>query len=188
MVVQTRLKLNTYGKETMRINYFFKFGIIFCSMLIISQNASALPWDQDLFKQQSLKPGEVARPTVEGTVPRGYTPFLMTQEEADQQLKNPVPMSRNSLLRGKRLWTAQCYACHGADGKSQTVVGPQLAAPNLINDFYSARSDGHSFAYIYLGGANMPRYGYKLSHDEIWDVVNYLRFLQGKNVDGMTRE
>jgi hypothetical protein len=31
----------------------------------------------------------------------------------------------------------------------------------------------------------MPRYGYKLSPEERWKVVNYLRFLQGADVPGM---
>ena len=32
----------------------------------------------------------------------------------------------------------------------------------------------------------MPRYGYKFSDQEQWDVINYLRFLQGtKTIDGM---
>ncbi|MCB0331689.1 MAG: cytochrome c, partial [Bdellovibrionales bacterium] len=43
----------------------------------------------------------------------------------------------------------------------------------------STKSDGHIFSYIHFGGvAIMPRYGYKLSPREHWDIVNYIRWMQ----------
>lgn len=150
------------------------------SVLLLSSTVHALPWDIDMYSQPSLKAGEVARAPVEGTVPLGYTPFKMTIEEADGVLHNPISHSGDSIWRGHRLWSAQCSSCHGVDGSSATKVGKLMGAPNLLEDRFKPYSDGKLYGTIVWGVRSMPRYGYKLSEDERWDIVNYLRFLQGK--------
>jgi len=154
----------------------------------IPSAAFALPWDSDMNKQQSLKPNEIVRAPVEGTIPVGGRDFSMTADEADTKLKNAVSFSLDSVWRGKRLWTANCLTCHGSNGEAKGPLGPQMSVPSLLTDFYKKRTDGRIFHVIHHGGANMPRYGYKLSTNEHWDLVNYLRFLQGRNVEGMTRK
>lgn len=149
-------------------------------VLTFATSASALPWDQDLFKQDSLKANEIARNPVPGTVPVGAKPFRMTADEAAEKLSNPTKADENSLARGKRLWSTNCLPCHGEKGDSLGVpAGPLMAAPSLLSDFYKAREDGRIFAVIHNGGANMPAYGHKINHEEKWDIVNYLRYLQG---------
>ncbi len=164
-----------------------QFIFISLSLVLFSSSALALPWDQDLFKQQSFKANEMSRAPAEGTVPRGYKPFTMTVEEAATNLKNPVPADRDSVWSGQRLYNSNCYTCHGKKGEGNGPVGPQMAVPSLLDDFYKNRTDGRIFGVIKLGGANMPRYGFKFSDKEHWDIVNYVRFLQGKNVTGMKR-
>ncbi|MFN8390930.1 MAG: cytochrome c [Bdellovibrionota bacterium] len=160
------------------------------SLLALASSASAAPWDVDMYRQQSLQANEVGRSPVKGTVAIGEKPFTMTAEEADKRLSNPVPATVNSAWRGQRLYTANCSPCHGihADAKSPIANTKQLPIPNLLEDFYKNRSDGRIFAVIHNGGAVMPRYGFKFSEQEHWDVVNYLRFLQGvKDIPGMKR-
>lgn len=152
------------------------------------EDAYSLPWDEDLYKQESYKPNELVRAPAKGSVPRGFEPFTLTNEEAAETLVNPVPGDEvHSVWRGQRLWNANCYSCHGATGAGEGSVGPMVGAPSLLDDFYMNRTDGRVFATIYNGGANMPRYGYKFSHAEIWDIVNYLRFLQGREVPHIVR-
>jgi mono/diheme cytochrome c family protein len=45
---------------------------------------------------------------------------------------------------------------------------------------FRQRTDGFLYATIRDGGALMPGQGEALSPRERWDVVNYLRVLQGK--------
>jgi mono/diheme cytochrome c family protein len=167
------------------------FALFLCTAgCLLPTVAAAAPWDVDMFRQQSLQSNEVARSPAKGTVPVGHKPFVLTPDEADQQLHNPVPASAHSAWRGQRLYNANCYPCHGRKGDGQGPLGAskQLPVPNLLEDFYKNRSDGRIFAVIQNGGAVMPRYGYKFSEQEHWDVINYLRFLQGvKDVPGMKR-
>lgn len=184
------MDLRIYIKKKRALLVSLNITKIFALISIISfgiTNVRALPWDTDLYNQQSLKSNEVVRAPVKGTVPVGYKPFTMTIEEAEKSLSNPVTFDKNSVWRGQRLWNAQCSACHGNLGDSSTKAGKLLGAPNLKDDRFKAYSDGRVYATIVNGIRAMPRYGYKLSDPERWDVVNYLKFLQGKEVSGVIR-
>jgi mono/diheme cytochrome c family protein len=152
--------------------------ILLLLFIVGVSSAFGLPWDEDLFKQQSYKPNEMVRSPAKGTVPIGRTPFTMTTEEAAEQLENPVQATRDSLWRGRRLYNVHCLTCHGPDAKGDGPVGPLLGVPSLLESLYLERPDGHTFGYIFHGGANMPRYGYKFSSEEIWNIINYLRTIQ----------
>lgn len=159
-----------------------------CASLFAPASARALPWDVDMYRQPSLKANEVARAPVPGTVPVGHVPFRMTADEADGKLTNPVQFDQDSVWRGQRIYSANCATCHGQKGDGKGPVGQWLGVvPNLLDDFYKNRTDGRAFAVIHNGGAVMPRYGFKLSVREHWDVVNYLRFLQGREVAEVKR-
>ena len=150
--------------------------------------AGALPWDVDMYSQESYRSNEMARAPAKGTVPVGGRRFSMTIDEAATALRNPTKFDLNSVWRGRRLWNANCLTCHGPSGKGKGPVGPLVGAPDLLTDFYSSgRTDGRIFAVVFHGQGAMPRYGYKFSDNDIWSLVNYLRFLQGRDVDGMAR-
>ena len=164
------------------------FSLFFLSVFS-SVNAFALPGDYDMYRQQSLEANEVARSPVKGTVPRGFKPFIYkTVEDAQGKLKNPVKKDLNSIWRGRRLYSSNCQTCHGKKGDGKGPVGPQLGVPNILTDYYANTPDGRVFAVITLGLRNMPRYGYKFSEKEKWDLANYIRFLQKKvNVPEISR-
>lgn len=165
------------------------FGLFVVDLLAVDK-AAALPWDIDMYRQQSLQPWEMPRTPVKGTVPMGYKPMTMNADEMDEKMRNPSKADFHSVWRGKRLYDINCYTCHGASGDGKGPVGKTgaLPVPNILEDFYMNRSDGRIFAVIHYGGAAMPRYGYKFSEQEHWDIVNYVRFLQGKvKVSGMER-
>ena len=164
-----------------------KIALLMLSTFLVAGVAAALPWDRDMYEQESLMSNEVARNPVKGTVPLGRRPFTLSTDDADKQLSNPTPVSLDSVWRGQRVYNSNCSTCHGLKGDAKAPVGAQLPVPNLLDAFYKQRTDGRIFGVIYHGGAVMPRYGYKFSTREIWDIVNYVRFLQGREVEGMKR-
>ena len=65
--------------------------------------------------------GITAQSTVEGTIPRGFTPFEYnnTLEDflrAGKELSNPLSLDAKTLAEGKELYGIFCTHCHGAKG------------------------------------------------------------------------
>ena len=126
----------------------------------------------------------------EGAVPvdAGVAPFTPTDEAAADALKNPRPMSLPSLENGRLLFNRYCAACHGQGGLGDgpvSMTSPQqgpfggvlpIAGPASIAKI---RSDGHIFGTIRYGRRRMPSYQ-RIPEESRWDVVNYVRYLNGQ--------
>jgi mono/diheme cytochrome c family protein len=105
----------------------------------------------------------------------------MDRVKAGERLRNPVEPITASVENGKRLFLIYCTLCHGLDAKGGGPVAPKfIPPPDLTLDVFRQRTDGFLYATIRDGGALMPGQGEALSPRERWDVVNYLRVLQGK--------
>lgn len=90
---------------------------------------------------------------------------------------NPVPADAASVERGRRLFLANCAACHGTDG---TGGGPLVAGgvrPRPLGEVIAERSDGELAYRIEYGmvGTSMPSFAASLTPEDRWDLVNYLR-------------
>lgn len=87
------------------------------------------------------------------------------------EMKNPVPMTAQSIAEGGKHYGKHCTACHGEGGKGGT--GANLAAPALIH----GNSDGEIFHAITDGipGTAMRGFGKELSKEARWHLVNYIR-------------
>lgn len=93
-------------------------------------------------------------------------------------LVNPVPPDSTSLANGRKYYTINCAVCHGMTGRGDGTairygVFPFPIAPSPI-----PRSDGYIFGIIRNGRGNMPSYN-RIEERDRWDVVNYIRALQG---------
>jgi len=147
-----------------------------------ASTVAALPFNQDMVGGQPIL-GKVMRPKAEGSVPRGAEARYVGTKEDAVNLKNPVPASPASVASGERLFHSNCSPCHGRYIEGKYIAGAvskYVPGPNLQAEFYKTKSDGHFFQFIHFGGmAIMPAYGYKFSINEHWDIVNYIRHIQG---------
>ncbi len=97
-------------------------------------------------------------------------------------LPNPVPDTVLSVSAGAALFQANCAACHGADGRGG---GPdagttQVPPANLRSGHLDSHSDGDVFYWITNGlPGGMPAWGTKLSTTDRWNLVNFLRSIDG---------
>ena len=66
-------------------------------------------------------------------------------------------------------------------------VGPMVGAANLLRPLYQEKTDARIYGVIFYGLRAMPKQGYKLSPEEAWDTVNYLRKLQELDAAGGTK-
>ncbi|HEX9128323.1 MAG TPA: cytochrome c [Gemmatimonadaceae bacterium] len=96
-------------------------------------------------------------------------------------LKNPTPASDSSLANGRKYFQINCAVCHGeramGDGTATKFGMPGI---NLTMDITKARTDGYIFGMIRNGRGLMPPYN-RIEEMDRWDVVNYVRALQGVN-------
>jgi mono/diheme cytochrome c family protein len=92
-------------------------------------------------------------------------------------MKNPVAVGDASTKAGQALYTKNCASCHGKAGLGDGVKARSLK--QFPGDFskadYQKQSDGDQFYKTKFGRDEMPKYDGKLSDDDIWNIVNYMR-------------
>ena len=120
----------------------------------------------------------------------GASPQDHTQHEAGAhkhpeaaKLANPVKATPQSITAGKKLYDAQCAACHGitgkGDGKMAASINPPKPADLTDASSKHGSTDGEIFVLIRDGskGTGMRGFASRMKTDDIWNVVNYLRTL-----------
>ena len=108
-----------------------------------------------------------------------YTPGI-AQLDSMSSLQNPVAADERSLENGRRYYQINCAVCHGANGQGggpATWYG--LPVPSLTTPVAIGHSDGYLWGIIRNGRGLMPTYN-RIEEMDRWDVVNYLRGLQGR--------
>ncbi|MEP7381515.1 MAG: cytochrome c [Gemmatimonadota bacterium] len=143
-------------------------------------------WEQD----STLK---MVRGAPQGSVPRGgtavselqvsYTALPYQIDSIALIAVNPTPITEASLANGRKYFEINCAVCHGDTGDG-TGKATRYGIPptNLIMDMTKNRSDGYIFGMMRNGRGLMPSYN-RIEESDRWDVVNYLRALQGKVTD-----
>lgn len=154
---------------------------------------------QDMHDQPRYKPlarstffadGQASRPMVEGTVPRGH---LRLDEHLYRGRINgqhaemfPQPVDRQMLLRGRERYNVFCTPCHGGLGDGRGIVVRRgMQQPE---SFHSPRlreaPPGYYFEVITNGFGAMYDYSSRLSPQDRWAVIAYIRALQlSQNAD-----
>lgn len=160
--------------------------MILCRTLIIlsiCQMVLALPFNDDMVNSQ-IKIGQSmrGRPANTIVVGTGTTEIPKKDDfETADKLVNKVERNAESILRGKRGFAVNCTVCHGKIGEADYApmpAGSMMGAVNLTDPMFHAYTDGRIFTTIYNGHIIMPPVGWKLSENESWDIVNYVRSVQ----------
>jgi mono/diheme cytochrome c family protein len=99
--------------------------------------------------------------------------------------KSPLSSVPGAVTRGKAVFSSNCAGCHGAEGKGN---GPDSDHASDLTDEYrdTINPEGVLFYKVWNGHAvqlrtqvdDMPAYRDKLSRDEVWAVVEYLKVLR----------
>lgn len=167
--------------------------VLLTSLTVLS--LSACSWFTDFKQQPKIDPWETAADTIpfrgnpQNSVPMNGSAapgFMYTRGnlipdiETMSKIQNPVAADARSLANGRKLFTINCLPCHGekADGMGP-IVKYGFVPINLTLDVTKNRTDGYIFGMIRNGRGLMPTYN-RIEEKERWDIVNYLRALQGK--------
>jgi copper transport protein len=100
-------------------------------------------------------------------------------------LTNPFLPDESSLQIGQQVFTENCAVCHGEAGRGDgpAAAGLTLKPPDYGNGHLDIHTDGDIFYWIQNGisqGSPMPAFRDKLTDDQIWHVVNYVRRLRNE--------
>jgi hypothetical protein len=152
---------------------------------------------QDMMDSPALKPQEhdmggpnngAMRVPPEGTQPVGFQPYrYATDIEASVSNKNLMSgdFSEDTLKVGIKYYTIHCSVCHGANGEGglpniSVVEKMALKPPSLLSDKINGWTDGQLYHVITMGQGVMGPYAAHIPQKYRWQVVNYIRHLQGK--------
>lgn len=102
---------------------------------------------------------------------------------------NPFPITASGLEHGKELFTIACAICHGKKGNGLGYLVDDEANPlakypaqpaNFLTDRFIDAPNGQFYYTIMYGKGMMGSYKDKLSYEERWQVIHYIRSLQAK--------
>jgi mono/diheme cytochrome c family protein len=142
---------------------------------------------------------------VNGTVPRrgngngynlpkqGSVPYYYENTEEERAraiaeiIDNPLPITSAGLAEGKNLYNIFCATCHGEKGDGNGYLvrdgGAYPAQPaNFLLEEHVKSSNGRYYHSIMHGKNVMGGYSDKISYEERWNVIHYIRSLQAKEL------
>ena len=101
-----------------------------------------------------------------------------------RQITNPVASNPASLAAGQALYGKYCRFCHGATGLGDGPQAPKDMKPSNLTDTTWDRgsSPGEIFTVIQEGAGpefKMKGLKGKVSDQDTWHIVNYVRSLGG---------
>lgn len=167
-------------------------------------------WDMDWQKKYKaqkhshfFEDGRTSRPQVGGTIARGD--FIEVEDLAFHTGVNPdgsevsafpIPVTAETMARGKERLEIYCAPCHGLDGQGDGMIA--LRAKDLQTDTSTPDSSawvpplsfvdptgavmtqtiGKVFQTITNGVRTMPAYGSQIPPEDRWAIILYMRALQ----------
>lgn len=101
--------------------------------------------------------------------------------DAAKRVPNPLKPSQADLPRAQRVYLDKCAECHGDSGKGDGSQG-KMYDP-LPTNFTDAQqmdkvSDGELFYKISEGHRPMPSFKKRLTEEQRWQLVLFLRSLE----------
>lgn len=123
-----------------------------------------------------------ARQPVQGTIPRGFTPYGYENTAegyilAGENLKNPIQYSEDIGKEGKELYGMFCVHCHGKTGQGDGILVEREKFPPLPVKFKEGLdiSEGKMFHSITYGKGLMGSHSSQLNQEERWKLVHFIR-------------
>ncbi|QDT55163.1 Cytochrome c [Caulifigura coniformis] len=148
---------------------------------------------QDMYdqaKKESLeasaffKDGRTARPLVPGTIAQGQletdTPMFTGRQDGQFVDSLPMPVSQELLAHGQTQFNIYCTPCHGSIGDGNGMIPARgfKRPPSFHIERLRGAPVGHYFDVISNGFGAMPVYKNRISPQDRWAIIAYVRALQ----------
>ena len=97
-----------------------------------------------------------------------------------ESMKNPTEADDENMTIGKNLYSKHCKSCHGKEGLGDGTKADEVDGD--LGDFstaeFQSQSDGALFYKSYIGRDDMPNFEKKMSEEDMWLVVHYMRTMK----------
>ena len=132
---------------------------------------------QKMAREGHLSPYKIPHSQPDGTVALGH---LKSKFDDASLKRNPYPMSKAFLERGRERFNIYCSVCHGQAGYADGPVVQRgfPAPPSYHTESFRRISDGDIYKAITQGFGRMTGYEDRLDVQDRWAVVAYVRALQ----------
>lgn len=99
-----------------------------------------------------------------------------------KKIKNPLKETKKNLRMGSVLYDKHCKSCHGKEGKGEGPKSDELDTDpgDFTTKEFQKQTDGELFFKTTEGKDDMKSFKKKMSDEERWQVVMYLRKLETK--------
>tara|TARA_B100000475_G_scaffold65380_1_gene46415 strand:- start:91 stop:762 length:672 start_codon:yes stop_codon:yes gene_type:complete len=163
----------------------------------MDRQARVRPQAPNLFNEiYGANDGRGSRLPVKGVIARGVpiTDEAVNtgkKEGTDEWIEvNPLNVTKDTLERGRERYDIYCTPCHGKAGDGNGITSQyNLVAADLHQMKLVQIEDGYIFDVLKNGynlttnevgivSYRMPAYDSKMSNEDLWHVVSYLRALQ----------
>lgn len=96
-----------------------------------------------------------------------------------RNLVDPAKPTAESLAQGKKYCGCDCAICHGQTGNGEGEVdsGDKLPDSSSIAAGMKDTTDGEMFCWLKNGKGHMLHENIRVSPNELWNLVNYVRSL-----------
>lgn len=129
--------------------------------------------------------GQEALLPAEGSIPRGWQPYDYEDTNdglllAKAELKNPIPVTEESLSEGKELYEIYCAVCHGEKGAGQGILVKRekiLGIPSYADPGRVITEGGVYHVQMY-GLNSMGSYASQTNELERWQITQHVMNLK----------
>ncbi len=95
---------------------------------------------------------------------------------------NPIEATEESVSAGRQIYGRFCRSCHGVRADGRGMAAPPGSRPaNLVDDAWDHGSSNAEIFKLIKEGVppkyDMDAWDGRVSDDDIWNVINYLRDL-----------
>jgi mono/diheme cytochrome c family protein len=142
-------------------------GIVFIFLLVVF---SSLAVSQQ--NQAEQKPA-----------PASPSPAVAPVPSEAAKITNPVKPTAESIAAGKKYYGYDCAMCHGesGDGKGEVAVAEGYNLKDFRDpETLKNKTDGEMFYILKKGHGKMPAEPVRVTENELWNLVNYVRSLAKK--------
>ena len=104
---------------------------------------------------------------------------LYNSNNRQKSLKD-LDITYDFVKNGQKNYNIHCAACHTQTGNGTKSIISQngWVVSNILEDTTYQKTDNELYSIVDIGIRSMPGYGKKLTNEEMWEIVTYVRALQ----------